>query len=317
MLHYAREVIDVEIAALRQLRDLLDDRFVAALDLICAAKGRLVLSGMGKAGLIARKISATLASTGTPSFTLHPAEAAHGDLGMLDADDVCLVISNSGESDEIARMLLGIRQIGAKIIAITGNARSTLATQADLTLWLGDIKEACPLGLAPTASTTAMLALGDALAMGLMRRKNFQLRDYAVFHPGGALGKKAAPIRNFMRRGANHAVVAPTTTVAATLLAVTNAHSGAATVVNAGDGTLAGIFCDGDLRRSFQHPTGDVLSQPVEKFMTAPCASAHEATPAGEILAVMRQKRIAEIPIVDDDGKVVGMADMKSLLNGL
>jgi arabinose-5-phosphate isomerase len=314
MLDYAREVIDIEIAGLRQLRDGLDSRFDAALDLICAAAGRLVLSGIGKAGLIARKISATLASTGTPSFTLHPAEALHGDLGMLGADDICLIISNSGESAEITRMLPGIRQIGAKVIAMTGNRRSTLAMQADLTLWLGDIKEACPLGLAPTASTTAMLALGDALAMCLMKRKNFQLRDYAVFHPGGALGKKAAPIRNFMRRGEQHAVVAPETSVAATLLAMTNARSGAATVVNA-DGTLAGIFCDGDLQRSFQHSVGDALKEPVGKFMTAPCVAANAETPAGEVLARMREKRIAEIPVVDDAGQVVGLADMKTLLN--
>lgn len=315
-LQFAREVIDTEIYALQKLRGLLDGRFVEALDAICAAKGRVIMCGMGKAGHIARKISATMASTGTPSFFMHPAEALHGDLGMVEAEDVCVLVSNSGESAEITHLLPGLRQIGAKVIAVTGNLRSTLAAQADVVLWIGAITEACPLGLAPSATTTAMLALGDALALCLMKRKNFQAKDFAAFHPGGALGRRTSPISAFMRQGSFNAMVRPETTVADTLLAVTDARSGAAAVVNP-DGGLAGIFCDGDLRRGLKKCGGDIMGRPVRDFMTADCAAVRADAMAGEVLALMRDKRIAEIPVVDAAGKVVGMADLKSLVASL
>lgn len=315
-LEFASEVISTEIAALEQLRGLLDERFVKALDVMSATSGRVIMCGMGKAGHIARKISATMASTGTPSFFMHPAEALHGDLGMVEANDVCVLISNSGESGEVTHLLPGLRQIGAKVIAITGNLRSTLAAQADIVLWLGQITEACPLGLAPSATTTAMLALGDALALCLMRRKNFQAKDFAVFHPGGALGRKTSPISGFMRKGEFNATVKKNATVAETLLAITDARSGAAAVVN-DDGTLAGIFCDGDLRRGLKNSGGDIMERPVSEFMTANCASVSANTPSGEVLVMMRDKRIAEIPVVDDAHKVIGMADLKSLVASL
>lgn len=316
-LEFAREVIATEIAALEQLRERLDARFTAALDAICAAKGRVIMCGMGKAGHIARKISATMASTGTPSFFLHPAEALHGDLGMVEADDICVLISNSGESGEITHLLPGLRQIGARVIGITGNLRSTLAAQADIVLWLGAITEACPLGLAPSATTTAMLALGDALALCLMKRKNFQVKDFAAFHPGGALGRRTSPISALMRQGEFNAVVPADATVAATLLAITDARSGAAAVVNP-DGTLAGIFCDGDLRRGLKNAGGrDIMQRPVSEFMTVNCMSVLPDVTSGEVLAAMRDKRIAEIPVVDAEKHVLGMADLKSLVASL
>lgn len=314
-LQYAREVLQAEIAALQTVCQRLDTTFEQALDAMLNCGGRVVVCGMGKAGLIGRKISATLASTGTQSFFLHPAEALHGDLGMVAAGDVCLLLSNSGESDEMTRLLPGIRRIGAKIIAITGADRSTLAIQSDIIIHLGRIDEACPLGLAPTATTTAMLAVGDALALCLMKRRNFRIEDYAKFHPAGALGKKSSPIADFMRKEGHMAVVTPQTSVGDVLLAVTNARSGAAVVVNP-DQTVAGIFCDGDLRRGLERDR-DILQKPVGEFMTRGCMVVRGDTIAGEVMEIMRAKRIGEIPVTDESGKVIGMADLKGLLASL
>ncbi len=311
-LDYAREVLDAEITALKIVRERLDDKFEHALDLILDSGGRVVACGMGKAGLIAKKISATMASTGTQSFFLHPAEALHGDLGMVDKNDVCLLFSNSGESDEMTKLLPGIRKIGAQIIAVTGNERSTLAIHSDILILLGKIEEACPLGLAPTATTTAMLAVGDALALCLMKRRNFKIEDYAKFHPAGALGRKSCPISDFMRKGEHIAVVDGTLSVGDTLLAITNARSGAAIVRNS-DNSVSGIFCDGDLRRGLEKDK-DILSKPVAQFMTAGCMTVKGSTIAGEVMELMREKRIAEIPVIDDEGGIIGMADMKGLL---
>lgn len=314
-LQYAREVLQAEIAALQTVCQRLDTTFEQALDSMLSCGGRVVVCGMGKAGLIGRKISATLASTGTQSFFLHPAEALHGDLGMVAAGDVCLLLSNSGESDEMTRLLPGIRRIGAKIIAITGADRSTLAIQSDIIIHLGRIDEACPLGLAPTATTTAMLAVGDALALCLMKRRNFRIEDYAKFHPAGALGKKSSPIADFMRKEGHMAVVDPQMSVGNVLYAITNARSGAAVVVNP-DHTVAGIFCDGDLRRGLERDR-DILQKSVDGFMTRGCLVVRGDTVAGEVMELMREKRIAEIPVTDESGKVIGMADLKGLLASL
>lgn len=314
-LDYAREVLAAEIVALQVVSDRLDQHFETALDTLLACRGRVVACGMGKAGLIARKISATMASTGTQSFFLHPAEALHGDLGMVNAEDVCLLFSNSGESDEMTRLLPGLRRIGAKIIAVTGAERSTLAAHADTVILLGKIEEACPLGLAPTATTTAMLAVGDALALCLMKRRGFKTEDYAKFHPAGALGKKSSPIADFMRKGESIAVVDPDITVGQALLAITNARSGAA-IVRHPDGTVAGIFCDGDLRRGLERDQ-QILQKPVGVFMTRNCRVVTGDTVAGEVMEIMREKRIGEIPITDAAGQIIGMADLKGLLASL
>lgn len=314
-LEYAREVLAAEINALQIVSQRLDRHFEEALDTILACKGRVVACGMGKAGLIARKISATLASTGTQSFFLHPAEALHGDLGMVSCDDVCLLFSNSGESEEMTKLLPGLRRIGAKIVAVTGAERSTLALHADILVLLGRIEEACPLGLAPTATTTAMLAVGDALALCLMKRRDFKTEDYAKFHPGGALGKKSSPIADFMRKGEAVALVSPQDTVGQVLLSITNARSGAA-VVCAADGGVAGIFCDGDLRRGLERDP-QIMQKPVEQFMTRSCRVVTGDTVAGAVMEIMRERRIGEIPVTDESGKVIGMADLKGLLASL
>ncbi len=314
-LEHAAQVIDAEIAALNMVKRNLDRHFTEALDAMASCRGRVIVSGMGKAGLIGQKIAATLASTGTPSFFLHPAEALHGDLGMITKDDVCLFLSNSGESDEITRLLPFVRRAGCRIAGITGNLRSTMAAHCDIVLNLGALSEACPLGLAPTASTTAILALGDALAMCLMRRRGFREQDYARVHPAGALGRKVAPIETVMRVGDAVALVPGGATVEETLLAMTAARSGSAVVVDAA-GRLEGIFCDGDLRRGLESDSG-FLRRKVGDVMIRDCRRVTVGELAGEVLAVMKEKRIADIPVVDGNGVVVGLADLKGLVASL
>jgi arabinose-5-phosphate isomerase len=311
-LEYAREVLDIEIAALRKVRDQLDGTFVAALDAMEACGGRVITCGMGKAGQIAMKISATLASTGTPSFFLHPAEALHGDLGMVRADDLMLVFSNSGESGEISALLPFVRAMGVPIIAVTASARSYLAVQADRTILLGDLTEACPLGLAPTATTTAMLVVGDALALCLMKRRGFRIEDYALRHPAGALGRKTLAVKFVMRVGEAVAAIAPERPVREALFAITRARSGAAVVVDQ-DRRVLGIFCDGDLRRGIEKDP-DFLGRPVGEVMTAHCITVGDDLRAGDVLDLLKAKRIGEVPVVDADGILAGVADLKGLV---
>lgn len=314
-LEVGRHVLRAEIAAIQQVHDHLDSHFEVALDLMERAKGRIVTCGMGKAGIIARKIAATLASTGSPAFFLHPADALHGDLGMVGEGDVALVLSNSGESEEITKLLPCLRSRGVRIIAITASDRSTLAAHADVCLFLGAIEEACPLGLAPTATTTAMLALGDALAIALMQRRGFNAQDFARLHPAGTLGRKMMPVEHAMRIGDAVATVPPTATVSETLLAITRARSGAAIIVDEGHHVL-GIFCDGDLRRGIEQDP-QLLSRPVAEVMTRNCRRVKRGTLVGEVLDMMRRLRIAEIPVVDQEGVLLGVADLKGLVASL
>ena len=314
-LENARQAIEAEITALRLLRDRLDASFPAALDAILACSGRVIVSGMGKAGLIGQKMAATLASTGTPSFFMHPAEALHGDLGMITSRDFCLFISNSGESEEVTRLLPHVRRIGCRVAGITGNPRSTLAAHCEIVLHLGNISEACPLGLAPTATTTAILAMGDALAVCLMRRRGFREADYAAVHPAGALGRRVAPVDSIMRVGDAVARVGPERTVQETLFAITRARSGSAAVVDDG-GKLLGIFCDGDLRRGLERDPA-FLSRLVGGVMIRQCRRAVSGSLAGEALDAMRENRISDLPVVDADGVLLGMADLKGLVASL
>ncbi len=314
-LERAREVIDAELAAIASVREHLDEHFLNALERMEACPGHVVACGMGKAGIIARKIAASLASTGTPAIFLHPADALHGDMGMVRRGDVALLFSNSGESEEMTRLLPGLRRIGAQIVALTGSARSTLALQADVALVYGELREACPFGLAPTASTTAMLVLGDALALCLMQRRGFEAGDYAHLHPAGTLGRKALPVEEVMRTGEAVARVAPGATVGEAILAITRARAGAAAVVD-GDGRLRGVFTDGDLRRGLESGAG-FLDRPVREAMTADCTRARAGSRAGEVLEEMRARRIAEVPVVDDGGALLGMVDLKGLLAAL
>lgn len=315
-LEYARQALTAEIHALEIVREHLDQRFVDAADCVCQSSGRIVTCGMGKAGIIAQKIAATLSSTGTPSFYLHPADALHGDLGMVHPEDIALVLSNSGESEEVTRLLPCLRRVGAKIIAMTCSERSTLAAHSDYILYLGEIEEACPLGLAPTATTTAMLAMGDALALALMKRKGFQVQDYAQLHPAGALGRKVLPVEDVMRVGDAVATVSPSAMISDAILAITRARSGAAVVVD-DTGKVLGIFCDGDLRRGLEETGSEVLARPVTERMTTGCQTVQVGTRAGEVLDIMRQKRIAEVPVVAENGTLAGVADLKGLLASL
>jgi arabinose-5-phosphate isomerase len=312
---YARDILATEMAAIGRVRDQLDSRFEAALDALAACTGRVITSGMGKAGLIARKVSTTLASTGSPAFYLHPAEALHGDLGMAQPGDLVLLFSNSGESREVAELLPFLKMRGVPVVAVTGNERSTLAAHADHTLCIGDLGEACPLGLAPTATTTAMLALGDAIALCLMRRRGFAIDDYARLHPGGALGRKTLPVEAVMRTKDAVATVAPDATVRDTLFAITRARCGAAMVVDAA-GCVAGVFTDGDLRRGIEADDG-FLNRPIAAVMTRDFTRVAAGTRAGTALELMKERRIGEAPVVDEAGRLLGVADLKSMVAAL
>lgn len=263
----AREVFRIEAEAILDLARCLDERFTQAVDLICNCKGRVVLTGMGKAGLIAQKISATLSSLGTPSLWLHSAEALHGDLGRVTKDDVVLAISSSGETEEITRFLPVIKRMGAKLIAFTGNLKSSLARYSDVVLDISVKKEACPLGLAPTASTTAILAMGDALAVAVLEKKGFRREDFAFLHPGGTLGKRLLlKVEDIMRKGEANPLVSENASVKDVLLAITKARAGSATVIDKNK-KLAGIFTDGDLRRHIESAPS-LLNRKVKEVMT-------------------------------------------------
>jgi len=311
-----REIMMAEADAIKIVSNLIDEHFSQALDAILnTPSGRVVTCGMGKAGIIAQKIAATMASTGTPAFFMHPADALHGDLGMVLENDVMLILSNSGESDEVTRLLPFLRQMNVTIIAVTGNDRSTLAVHSDILLRLGNLEEACPLGLAPSATTTAMLALGDAIALTLMDRRGFQTQDYAKRHPGGSLGRLSQPVENVMRRGESVAAVSPSTSISEVILAITKARSGAAIVTDDKNSVL-GIFCDGDLRRGLEGGS-DFLSHSVGDVMITGCTRVSKDTLASDVLEMMREKRIGEVPVVDEAGFLVGVADMKGLVASL
>jgi len=312
-LEYARTILKAEVCAIQSVIARLGGSVVSAIELVLAhPTGRVVTCGIGKAGIIAQKVSATLSSTGTSSFFLHPADALHGDLGMTRDGDILLVFSNSGESEEISRLLPFVRRQGLSILAITGSTRSTLGVQADLVLELGDLQEACPLGLAPTASTTAMLALGDAFAMALMKRRNFSATEYAALHPAGELGRKALSVREVMRIGDSAAIVDATTPLLDVIQRITDARAGAAAVVDSA-GALLGIFTDGDLRRYLLKHNDD-LSTRVDALMTPDPVAIRSDAPAAEALALLREHRIGEMPVLDESNCVIGLVDLKGIL---
>jgi arabinose-5-phosphate isomerase len=292
----------------------LDDSFSKAVELVLTCKGRLVVTGMGKSGAIGRKIAATFCSTGTPSLFLHPAEGIHGDLGMVTGTDVVLALSNSGESDEIASILPAIGRIGAKLIAMVGRPESTLGSCADVVLDSSVECEACPLGLAPTTSTTAQLAFGDALALAVMEARRFTREDYALFHPGGALGRKLLlRVRDVMRSGSEMAVVDASVTLRDTLFAITRAGAGAACVVD-GEGMLIGIITDGDVRRALLEDEKALNKIASEVMISSPRTISPDRL-ATEGLRKMEgpSKQIGEMPVLED-GKPVGMLMLKDLV---
>jgi arabinose-5-phosphate isomerase len=314
---FARQVIATESAAVAAMERAIDASFERAVHLILDCPASVLVSGVGKAGHVARKLSATLASTGTPSHFLSAADAVHGDLGSLRDGDVLLLISASGESDEILRLLSIVKKLNHAVIAITATRDSSLGKSADVVLATGKIEEACPLQLAPSASTTAMLALGDALALTAMHLRRFTADDFAMFHPAGQIGRQLIKVREAMtfRAGENLAVASDQLTVAQVLHAVSRIKRRSGAIVLAGDdGRIAGIFTDGDLRRLVTDDDSTGLSRPVRSVMTANPKRISADKLASEAMALMRQYRIDELPVVDADDKPVGLIDVQDLV---
>ena len=316
MLEHAQDVLRMEAEAILELVPRIDENFAAAVSLILECQGRTVISGMGKSGLIGRKMAATLASTGTPSFYLHPAEGIHGDLGMVTAADVVIALSNSGETGEVLNILPSLRRIGAKIIAMVGNANSTLGKNADVILDVGVSKEACPLGLAPTSSTTAALAYGDALALALLKKHNFTASQFAIFHPGGSLGRKLLlTVGNIMHKGDENPTVLADTTLQDALFVITDKGLGAVSVVDE-NGIMQGVLTDGDIRRGLSKGV-DFLQRPVRELMTANPKTITQDKLAAQALHLMESnnpKPSTVLPVLDENRKVIGLLHMTDLV---
>ena len=309
----ARQVLDIEAEAISNLKKNINRDFQKATQFILSSKGRIVVTGMGKAGIIGQKLSATLSSTGTPSLFLHSAEAVHGDLGRVTGEDVAIILSNSGETDEIKKLLPILKKIGTKIIAVTGNLKSILARYSDVVLNTAVKKEACPLGLAPTASTTAMLAMSDALAVCLLELKGFKEKDFAFYHPGGLLGKRLLlKVEDIMRMGPANPVVSENQRISSVLFKITRVRAGSATVVNK-KGKLIGIFTDGDLRRHLERDP-DLTKSKVKEVMTKNPITVRPQMLAAQVLRILREKKIDEVPVIDERGRPVGLLDVQDLL---
>jgi arabinose-5-phosphate isomerase len=307
----ARRVLQTEAAAILALVDRLDDGFDRAVRLLLDCRGRVIVTGMGKSGIICRKIAATLSSTGTSAFFLHPAEAIHGDLGVLQSSDVVIALSHSGETDELVRLLEAIKRLGATLITITGNPKSTLAIAADVSLDASVSEEACPMNFVPTASTTAALALGDALAMTLLTAKGFQPQDLASLHPGGALGRRLMRVEGLMHGGEQVPLVSPATPMPDVLYEISRKKLGV-TCVTDERRRLLGIITDGDLRRAM---IGDrsLLDRTAGEVMTRDPVTLNRQTLAAEALRVLEQRKITSIVVVDVDGAVEGVVHLHDL----
>ncbi len=313
LLALARQVLDIEADALRTMSTRLDHGFAEAVQLMLACRGRVVVTGMGKSGHVGSKIAATLASTGTPAFFMHPGEASHGDLGMITHDDVVLALSNSGESSEIVSIVPLIKRRGAKLVAMTGNPASTMAREADVHLNAGVDKEACPLNLAPTASTTAALALGDALAVALLDARGFSADDFARTHPGGSLGRRLLiHVRDVMHSGEALPKVGLDATLKAALFEMTQKGLGMTAVVDA-SGRVAGLFTDGDLRRALERPL-DLQQAKIAELMTPNPKTIRADELAVAAVEKMDTLKINGLLVVDADNVLVGALNMHDLL---
>jgi arabinose-5-phosphate isomerase len=314
---FARQVIDTEAQAVAAMTQAIGDAFERSVKLILDCPAAVLTTGIGKAGHIARKVSATFASTGTPSHFLSPTEAVHGDLGAVRKGDIILIFSASGESDEILRLLNLVTKLGHPVIAITASASTGLGRAADIVLPMGNIEEACPLGLAPTASTSAMLALGDALALSVMKLREFTAEDFALFHPAGQLGRKLIKVKEAMtfRRGENLPLASDRLTVGQVLHEVSTIkrRSGAVIVVGE-DGKIAGIFTDGDLRRLITDDDGAGLKRPIAQVMKRDPKRVSGEELASEAMAIMRKYRIDELPVVDENDRPIGLIDVQDLV---
>ena len=311
---WAKDVLNIEAKALKMAEKRMGRNFAKAVEVLFQCKGRVVVSGIGKAGIIGQKFSATLSSTGTPSLWVHAAEAVHGDLGRIKKDDAVVVLSYSGETDEIRNLVPFVKRIGAKIVAITGNLKSTLVKYADAALDAKVDKEACPLGLAPTTSTTVMLALCDALAVVLQKLKGFKEKDFAFYHPRGSLGRKLLlKVEDIMRKGKFNPVAEENITVKEALVKITSCRAGAVSIVDK-KGRLIGIFTDGDLRRNIDRRNFSLSTQ-VKKVMTKNPVTLKKGTLASEALRILQEKKIDEVPVVDKNKRPAGMLDIQDLIS--
>ncbi|MEK6591891.1 MAG: KpsF/GutQ family sugar-phosphate isomerase [Pseudomonadota bacterium] len=308
----AREVLEIEAKAVADLMATLDHHFVQALELILQAHGRVVVSGIGKSGHIARKIASTMASTGTPAYFVHPAEASHGDLGMVSRDDVLIALSNSGESAELLAIVPLLKRRGAKLIAMTGNPQSSLAQESDVHLYAGALKEACPLNLAPTASTTAALALGDALAVALMQAKGFTRDEFARSHPGGTLGRKLLThVSDVMRSGTAAPRVSHSATLMEAILEISRGRMGMTAVMD-DDGRVTGIFTDGDLRRALENGI-DLHNTGIAGVMKCDPRTISPEKLAAEAVEIMERNKVNQLLVVDREHRLLGALNMHDL----
>ncbi|SMP02541.1 arabinose-5-phosphate isomerase [Desulfurobacterium pacificum] len=310
ILKEARRVLNEEATALNKLAEKLDENFEKAVKILLNTKGRVVLTGVGKSGLICKKIAATLSSTGTPAFFLHPGDAAHGDLGMLKGDDTVIAVSNSGETAELLNIIPVIKSFGIPVIAITNNPNSSLAKLSDVTLLLHVDREVCPLNLAPTTSTTVTLALGDALAVVLMKLKGFKSEDFAKFHPGGKLGIRLSKVKDIMRTGKEIPVVSPQTPLKEVILEMSSKKLGSTLVMDGGK--LVGIITDGDLRRAMEK--GVNFETKAEGIMTKNPKTIEEDIFAEKAIEKMEKHKITVLPVVDKEGNVKGILHLHDIL---
>jgi len=310
----AKKVLRIEARTIKNLIPGIDHNFEKAVEMVASCKGRIVVMGMGKSGLIGKKIAATLSSTGTPAFFLHPAEGILGDVGMMTEGDLVLALSHSGETEEIEKLLPVIRKMNLKLIAITGKPKSKLAKKSDLVVNVKVKEEACPYNLVPTASTTAMLAMGDALAISLLKKKKFKKEDFARLHPGGTLGKRLLlKVEDIMRKGKDNPVIYQEKTVREALLVMTKTRLGATSVVD-GSGKLVGFFTDGDLRRRLQKDE-KIINKKIHIIMTRNPKTITRDRLAVEAAKMMQQKKFDNIPVVDGEGYPVGIVDERDLLS--
>ncbi|MBK6658301.1 MAG: KpsF/GutQ family sugar-phosphate isomerase [Proteobacteria bacterium] len=307
-----RAVLEIESRAVADLVARVDASFVAAVRAMLDCQGRVVVLGMGKSGHVGGKIAATLASTGTPAFFVHAGEACHGDMGMITASDVVLALSNSGETEELTTLLPLIKRLGVPLIGITGNAQSTLASAATVHILVDVREEACPLGLAPTSSTTAALAMGDALAIAMLQVRGFTARDFARAHPGGALGRRLLKIDDLMHSGSDMPTVRPDAPVAAAVVEMTRSGLGLTAVVD-DDGVLVGVFTDGDLRRVFER-NHDIRAARMDDVMTRGCKTAGRDLLAAEALRLMQEHKINALLVVGEGQRLIGVLNMHDLL---
>lgn len=315
-LEYARKVIEAEADAIKSVTPVVDDNFARAVKMIYDCAGSVIVTGIGKAGIIGRKISATLASTGTPSHFLHPAEAVHGDLGRLRKGDIVIVLSYGGETDEIIRLINLVKQLEIKLISITGDGDSTLGKYSDVILCMGKMNEACPLGVAPSVSTACMLAVGDALAFTVMKARNFSVEDYVRFHPGGSLGAKLMTVEQSMmfKPGEKLAVAKETDTIKDLLEKTADVKRHGAVMIVDKEGRLTGIITDADIRRLITKQCQAAFKTKAKAVMTANCKRISIGSLAAEATAIFHKYRIDELPVVDGNGRPVGLIDVQDIL---